>query len=232
MKFYKHYSFDLWLTLIKSNPSFKKERASYFYKNLNTKKKSRDEVLAVFRDIDRMCNAINERTGKNIDPDELYLIVISAVNDFDINFGDVDLGRLSKEMDTLFFNYMPTLYCSDTLTSLERLKGESRSSFNIASNTGFINGKTLRKVLVGLGIDAFFEFQLYSDELGVSKPNSDFFQIVIDNIKNLPSNRNIALNEIVHVGDNVIADIEGASALGLNSFQINSNSSSILSLLI
>ncbi|RZL31784.1 MAG: HAD family hydrolase, partial [Pedobacter sp.] len=26
MAFYKHYSFDLWLTLIKSNPTFKLER--------------------------------------------------------------------------------------------------------------------------------------------------------------------------------------------------------------
>jgi putative hydrolase of the HAD superfamily len=44
MKTYKHYSFDLWLTLIKSNPIFKKERALFFHQHLNAAKKSIEEV--------------------------------------------------------------------------------------------------------------------------------------------------------------------------------------------
>ena len=73
MQFYKHYSFDLWLTLIKSNPNFKKERALFFHKNFNSKKKNIEEIEKIFRQVDIICNSINEKTGKNIDADEMYL---------------------------------------------------------------------------------------------------------------------------------------------------------------
>ncbi len=231
MNFYKHYSFDLWLTLIKSNPSFKKERANYFYKNLNTKKKSLEQVIAIFRHIDVMCNAINEKTGKNIDADEMYLMVISTINEFEISFSDIDLNLLQTEMEVLFFNYIPTFYSSDTFSSLDQLKQRSGSSFNISSNTGFISGRTLRKLLQSLGLDPFFEFQLYSDEVGVSKPHSNFFEMIVDNTKKISGNRDISLNEIIHVGDNPVADIKGACSAGLKCCQINSNSTTILTLL-
>ena len=32
---HEHYSFDLWLTLIKSNPLFKPARIEYFFENYN-----------------------------------------------------------------------------------------------------------------------------------------------------------------------------------------------------
>ena len=48
MKTYKHYSFDLWLTLIKSNPTFKKERALFFHKHLNAAGKSLEENTPLF----------------------------------------------------------------------------------------------------------------------------------------------------------------------------------------
>ena len=73
MPFYQHYSFDLWLTLIKSNPHFKKERALFFHKHLNTKHKSIEEVEKTFRQVDLMSNATNEKTGQNISANELYL---------------------------------------------------------------------------------------------------------------------------------------------------------------
>lgn len=231
MNFYKHYSFDLWLTLIKSNPSFKKERAKYFYKNFNTKNKTLEEVCTIFRNVDLMCNAINEKTGKNIDADEMYLIVIDTINDYDTNFSEIDLNGLYAEMEILFFNYMPSVFSLETFSTLDKLKQKSNSSFNISSNTGFVKGVTLRKVLINLELNPFFEFQLYSDEIGISKPNRNFFEAIIANTKNITTKKNILLNEIVHIGDNPVADIEGASAMGINSIQINSNNSTILSIL-
>jgi putative hydrolase of the HAD superfamily len=74
---YQHYSFDLWLTLIKSNPYFKIERTKIFHRDFNPAGKSIDDVARAFRQVDLMCNAVNERTGKNIDADEMYLMVIS-----------------------------------------------------------------------------------------------------------------------------------------------------------
>jgi putative hydrolase of the HAD superfamily len=220
MKRYKHYSFDLWLTLIKSNPAFKKERAKIFHARYNPLKKSFAEVVTIFRNVDLMCNSINERTGKNIDADEMYLMVISILNDYNPAFAAVDTEELYLEMEALLFNYMPDIYCGNTANLLGSLK--ESSTVSLLSNTGFIRGRTLRKVLKALELDQYLDFQLYSDEVRLSKPNKAFFQLMLDQIDR-QQHVGLELDEIVHVGDNPIADIHGANQLGIHSVLIHSN---------
>jgi putative hydrolase of the HAD superfamily len=231
MPFYKHYSFDLWLTLIKSNPAFKLERTRYFYDNFNATKKTIEEVGYIFRQVDLMVNAINEKTGKNIDAEEMYLTVISIINDFSTEFQDIDVDKLYDDMEKLLFNNMPLLYASESIDVLYKLKEADQSTISILSNTGFIKGKTLRKVLKHLELDSFIDFQLYSDEVRMSKPNLSFFQLMLDTIDR-NKHTDIVLNEIIHIGDNPLADIRGAEAVGINSLLINSNHLSISNLLL
>lgn len=230
MTYYKHYSFDLWLTLIKSNPVFKQERTAYFFTEFNSKKKSIAEIATIFRQVDLMVNAINEKTGKNVDADEMYLMVISMINDFTFNFKQLDTEQLYADMENLLFDHMPVLYCDECLPVLSHLKKQNLSSINILSNTGFIKGKTLRKVLTHLGIDEFIDFQLYSDEVRMSKPNIGFFQLMLDSIDK-QKHPELSLNDIIHIGDNPIADVDGARSIGINSLLINSNNLSISHLL-
>jgi len=227
---YKHYSFDLWLTLIKSNPQFKLERAKLFHSRYNTCHKSFEEVVTIFRQVDLMCNAINEKTGKNIDADEMYLMVISMINNYHTDFADFDTGRLYAEMQDLLFNYPPLIYCGETKNMLHKLKSSGNSTVSLLSNTGFIKGLTLRRILNDLELDSLLDFQLYSDEVRLSKPNVQFFQLMLDTIDR-EKHREIGLHEIVHIGDNPIADIQGANAVGIKSILINSNQQTITCLL-
>jgi len=213
---FKHYSFDLWLTIIRSNHEFKARRAQYFHEKYNGKNKSVEEVRHVFRNTDVMCNRINEVTGKNIDYDEMYLMIISAINDYDVDLGDVPVKEIYQELEDLFFRFRPVLYDENTKRVLEVLK--STSGTNILSNTGFIKGDTLSKLLQELQIDHLFDFQLYSDETRISKPNPEFFNRMI---AQLPAG--LPLDQVVHVGDNPRADILGAKAMGISAIQINSN---------
>lgn len=229
MPLYKHYSFDLWLTLIKSNPAFKTERTKYFHAHFNSKKKTIAEVAFIFRQVDLMVNAINEKTGKNIDADEMYLMVISIINDYSTEFQELDMEELYLEMEGLLMNHMPLLYSDDSLRVLTELKSTGLSTANILSNTGFIRGKTLRKVLDHLQLTALLDFQLYSDEMRLSKPNPKFFQLMLDTIDQV-RHPEIGLHEIIHIGDNPIADVKGAKAMGINTLLINSNHLSILQL--
>ena len=226
---YQHYSFDLWLTLIKSNPYFKIERTKIFHRDFNPAGKSIDEVAKAFRQVDLMCNAVNENTGKNIDADEMYLMVISLINDNQLSLADIDTTKLYQDMEKLLFYYMPVVYSSVTIPTLQHLKQQSGSTFSLLSNTGFIKGATLRKILVELKMNEYFDFQLYSDEAGMSKPNPALFDLMLQHIKQI--NKNINLNSIIHIGDNPKADIEGANAAGIKSLLINSNNQSILSLI-
>lgn len=224
---YHHYSFDLWLTLIKSNPYFKIERTKIFHRDFNPGGKSIDEVAKAFRQVDLMCNAVNENTGKNIDADEMYLMVISIINDNQLNIADIDTAKLYQDMEKLLFYYLPVVYSSVTIATLRHLKQKEDVTFSLLSNTGFIKGATLRKVLVELKLSEYFDFQLYSDEVGMSKPNPALFALMLQQIN---TNRDIDLNNIIHVGDNPQADVEGANAAGIKSLLINSNNQSILSL--
>lgn len=230
MPVYAHYSFDLWLTLIRSNASFKTERALYFFKKYNTKGKSLEEVSQVFRQVDLMCNAINEKTGGNIQAEEMYLMVISLLNDNAFPLQKVDTQELYAAMENLLFDYLPHVYCNQTADVLKKLKNDWNATLNILSNTGFIKGRTLRKVLKELELHSYFDFQLYSDETCLSKPNRQFFQELIRQIRELHKAK-IDAQKIIHVGDNPVADIEGAKSIGINSHLINSNQQTILSLI-
>lgn len=230
MSLYKHYSFDLWLTLIRSNPDYKKERANFFYKHYNFKKKSSVEVNHIFRQVDLMCNAINERTGKNIDAEEMYLMVICMVNENSIPLGEIDIDAVCEHMERLLFNYLPFVYCDETSAVLNHLKQNENNSMSILSNTGFIKGVTLRKVLAELNLSDLFDFQLYSDETGFSKPNTALFQLMVNTAMEYRKGR-LRLNEILHVGDNPVADLAGAEAAGISSLLINSNAIRIVELI-
>jgi putative hydrolase of the HAD superfamily len=223
---YKHYSFDLWLTLIKSNPLFKKHRSQFFFQHFNHLGITLEEVEHIFRKVDIMANTINERTGKNIDADEMYLMVISWMNNNQIDLYDIDVDTLYQQMENLLFEHLPVVYCNNTATVLSYIKAQGATT-NILSNTGFIKGVTLRKVLKELDLYHYFNFQIYSDEVGMSKPNPAIFKLMIEQAVAFTS---IDPKSIVHVGDNPKADIDGALASGINGILINSNQKSITNL--
>jgi putative hydrolase of the HAD superfamily len=217
----KHFSFDLWFTLIKSNPAFKKERALFFHRNFNSLKKSIEEVEAIIRQVDIMCNSINEKTGGNIDSEEMYLMVIYQMNNSHAIFESINMHSLYEEIDQLFFRYSPVVFDAHTISSLDRLKQDTNRTFNVLSNTAFIKGSSLRVLLDHLELSKYFNFQVYSDEAGISKPHSGIYNILLENI--YATRKDISSNEILHVGDNPIADIHGAKSAGINAFQINTN---------
>jgi putative hydrolase of the HAD superfamily len=226
----KHFSFDLWFTLIRSNPAFKKERASYFHKNFNSLGKSLEEIEMVFMKMDLMCNAVNETTGKNVDADEIYLMIIYGLNNSLSVFGPINIGEIYNDIEKLVFQYMPQVYNAQTIESLDRIKQIEGNTMSILSNTAFIKGSTLRKVNEQVGLSIFFDFQIYSDEVGFSKPNQQIYSLMLNEISGIRKNNQASKNEIIHIGDNPVADIQGAIEAGVQAFQINTNDKLISSI--
>ena len=220
----------MWLTLIRSNPSFKTERTRFFFKYFNRANKPVEEVAAIFRQIDLMVNRINEKTGKNIDSEEMYLMVISMMNDGNDTLQDIDVFALYDEMEQMVFKYQPEVYSPDTVRVLRHLKQTEGATLSILSNTGFIKGRTLRKILERMELGVYFDFQLYSDETGLSKPEEKLFRLMLDRVADTRK-ASVDPKRVIHIGDNPVADILGAGAVGIDSLLVNSNQLSILSLL-
>ena len=208
---YKHISFDLWLTLIKSNPNYKLMRNQLF-KDFFEIEYDIETVSQKVRYYDVVCNSINEKTGKNIDTAEIYLLILSSL-DYNINkLNKKMLEEFYKESEKIFFENEPVFINSNTHQIFNDLKSNG-ITMNVLSNTGFIKGKTLRLFLDKNNLGDFFDFQIYSDECNYSKPNIEIFNLVYDRIaiKNRTPKR-----QVLHIGDNLIADCDGAKAFGFS----------------
>lgn len=206
---YHHLSFDLWLTLIRSNPEFKRKR-NLLFKNFFEINAPIEKVNEVVRYYDVLCNNINEKTGLNLNTYEIYCLILSAL-EVDLQLNGVDkLAEFYNETEVLFFNNKPELIFPDIKLQFEEIVAEGKS-INILSNTGFIKGKSLRKLMTHYELADLFSFQIYSDEAGFSKPNKEIFQLVFDQVN---QSKKVLKNEILHIGDNGIADYNGAINFG------------------
>ena len=211
---HSHFSFDLWLTLIKSHPEFKAKRVELFSSFFDVKKPI-DEVTKVVKYYDDLCNSINEVIGGNVDTFEIYLLILNAL--------EVDLKHLNKEKlnefyqksEDLFLQYKPVVIFENLHQFFDEIKNQGKT-INILSNTGFIKGTTMRKFLINENLDQYIDFHIYSDELKISKPNPLVFQ----EVKNLIKNKDLKMNQILHVGDNPVADYKGAKDFGFNAHLI------------
>ncbi|MGR3854569.1 MULTISPECIES: HAD family hydrolase [Chryseobacterium] len=205
-----HFSFDLWLTLIKSHPEFKAKRVELFSSFFNVDKPI-EQVAKTVKYYDDLCNTINEVTGGNIDTFEIYLMILGSL--------DVDVKQLNKEKlnefynksEELFLEYKPVVIFENIHDFFEDIKNQGKT-INILSNTGFIKGKTMRKFLIHENLDQYIDFHIYSDEINCSKPNPLIFQEVKNNIKD----QDLAMNQILHIGDNPVADYQGAKNFGFS----------------
>lgn len=208
---HQHFSFDLWLTLIKSHPEFKKKR-NLLFKDFFEIDCSLDKLAEVIRYYDLLCNNINEKTGLNFDTFEIYYLILNALN---VNIDEIGTDKLTQfydETELLFMNFKPDLIDSKIEVVFKQII-EQGKTINILSNTAFIKGITLRKVLEYYELNPYFSFQIFSDEAGFSKPNAAIFQLVYTEILKIKS---IVKKEVLHIGDNKIADYNGALNFGFD----------------
>jgi putative hydrolase of the HAD superfamily len=210
---HQHFSFDLWLTLIKSNPEFKNKR-NLLFKDFFEIDCSLDKLAEVIRYYDLLCNNINEKTGLNFDTFEIYYFILNALN---VNIDEIGTDKLTQfydETELLFMNFKPELIDSKIQVVFKEIV-EQGKTINILSNTAFIKGITLRKLLEHYELSPYFSFQIFSDEVGFSKPNPAIFQMVYNEILN---NKSIEKKKVLHIGDNKIADYNGALNFGFDAF--------------
>jgi putative hydrolase of the HAD superfamily len=207
-----HISFDLWMTLIASDPEFKPKRDALLASRFSLTQPL-NEVSATLRHFDRLCDHISVVCGQTAHYESLLILALNALGK---NAEEVTAEQLSafyEEMEALFFQHPPRLLNADTHEVFEELRS-SNITISLLSNTGFIKGRTLRKRLDQLGIAEYMNFQLYSDEHGAAKPSPDFFASAYNNISTI---KTLNKEQILHTGDNPIADVKGALDFGFRS---------------
>lgn len=206
----KHISFDLWMTLIKSHPEFKLKRSELIIKQFDVKTSSAKDIDDKIRAFDKIFDRYNELSRKKIPANEMYRRVLDRILERTVS--ESEAVDFREKADELFIQYTPFLLNEGIPQMLEKLASEGYI-LNLASNTGFIEGLTLRQSLADLGIFKYFTFSIFSDEVNTSKPSSYFFQSVYDHIS-------VPRNQVLHIGDNSKTDYQGAKNFGFEAFLV------------
>jgi len=200
------------MTLIRTHPSYKKKRAELFRSFFSLESFEQEKVDAAIREVDVLVNTMNEMTGRNVHTFEMYLLCLHLLGR-DIKSVHPDkLEEFYSLSEALFFQYPPLHLYENTTPLLAALQAKGITT-SLLSNTGFIQGRTLRKLMTGWGWDTLLAFQLYSDETGYSKPDTQMFSRLLEQASLLHTD--LAPSQVWHLGDNRIADVQGAERMGI-----------------
>lgn len=102
------------------------------------------------------------------------------------------------------------------LPGAEEALAEARANvprMGLISNTGKTPGRVLRTVMGRLGILHFFDVTTFSDEMMLRKPAPAIFVKTLGNL-------GVAPPKAIHVGDDPIADMQGARGVGMRTVHI------------
>ena len=120
---------------------------------------------------------------------------------------DADLlDALAASFGEAIRTKLPILYphVGATLAALRR----EGYRIGLISNTGRTWGRFLRPIQDDLGIGKYFDDRIFSDELGIRKPEPGIFETALEHLGLRPG-------EVVHVGDDLVADVSGSKGIGM-----------------
>ncbi len=123
----------------------------------------------------------------------------------DANDADL-LDAIAASFGDAIRTKLPILYphIGSTLATLKR----EGYRIGLISNTGRTWGRFLRPIQDDMGIGKYFDDRVFSDELGIRKPEPRIFEAALEHLDLRP-------DEVVHIGDDLVADVTGAKALGI-----------------
>jgi putative hydrolase of the HAD superfamily len=164
----------------------------------------RDEVLLAA--YDRQTELLTEAWARDVDPSPpeqiatfLRLAGLDGVRPSLADAASEAFGGALLETPPALFPHVAE--------TLEWLKREGYA-VGLVSNTGRTWGRYLRRVQDRLGIGRYFDARIFSDEVGVRKPQPRIFEAALSELGLPPAS-------VVHIGDDVTADVAGAKAFGM-----------------
>ncbi len=115
-----------------------------------------------------------------------------------------EFNEIVKSYEDMEIQYMP----DPVPGAVEALKElSSQYKLSIVSDAIFTPGRNLRILLKEAGMFPYFDYFVFSDEIGVSKPHPAVFEAVAQHF-------NVEFENIVHIGDRPHNDILGPQSVG------------------
>lgn len=208
----KGISLDIWKTILQSNPTFKPLQVKLFAEALEVK--ADEQWIQIIKKADQEADKQAEASGSDVGFKE-RLEIIAELAQIPLKHSEKDIEEIYTKMEKLFLIHLPFLLEKNLLDILASLKTKGLQLF-LVSNTGFVRGATMRKALEQLGISVYIDLALFSDEIGFAKPHPAIFG-------ELCQKTTLQADEVLHIGDNLLADYTGARDYGMQSLCYNPN---------
>lgn len=206
---------DFWNTVGIPNPAFAEART---------------ELLALYGITREDYNKTKDYIDNTLARDMLIATTpVDSVRTLFITAGQIvpekTIEMVSEAINKLALQYPPTVY-SDTLKSAIKLCRNHNVSVMLLSNTNFVSPSTIIEIIehqTNWEWFTWFDYYLCSGDVGMVKPDANFFRAAM--VQHLIYKDVLPkLDEIVHIGDSVRFDIEGAKNAGVKAIRVNSNS--------
>lgn len=213
----KAVTFDLWQTLLLERDGDNSRRILARSKNLEKIlqkfgiKTSIKQLISVIKAMSPWLVSIWETNKDVTHLDQLRFIVKTASKSL-VSMKEEWTDELSMAYVSPLFEVPPYLNL-DARKVLQQLKDQNKL-IGLICNTGRTPGFSLRKFLQKKGVAEYFDIMLFSNDVGIRKPDPRLFQKATQKLKVKP-------HEVIHVGDNLKTDVWGAKNAGLKAIHFS-----------
>ena len=199
-------SFDIWGTLVRSHRSFKAHRNEMLQEVLGL---SIDPLRfdAELRRADREADLRSEESGSDLALADRLAPALVSLGVQGVELGPDLVADLERRQHDLALEMPPELLDERLPDLLRRLA--DLVPVGVTSNTGMLPGSTMRPLLAACDLAGALSVEVFSNEVGVAKPAAGIFRRTVEGF-------GVPAEGIVHVGDNPVADVDGARAAGLD----------------
>lgn len=208
---YKNYIFDLYGTLvdIKTNENSKLlwDKLSLFYSFNGAYYDSKSLKAAYKKKLKNTKLSIRNTVYPDFPLEDIFR---GLFQDKIGTVSDTLVKSTAQIFRTLSIKYL-RLY--DGVISLLELLKKNNKNIYLLSNAQEIFTSYELKIL---GIEKYFDSIYFSSTYGVCKPDKIFYQKIINNLK-------LDIEKSIMIGNDSIADIQGAKSVGLDTLYIHSN---------
>ncbi len=165
-------------------------------------------MLTAFSECRKLCYRFQEDKGLDFTPKEQLDWIMDYLC---VSPGAEVWNKLFDAYATSLLDIPPVF-----VEGLGGILKELKESYKLAviCNTGRTPGWVVESVLGNSGLKQHFDVLLFSNEVGVAKPNRYIFQIASRLLEEQPEN-------ILHIGDHLLTDVAGARGAGLKAAWYN-----------
>ncbi len=203
----KALTLDIWGTLLTDSPEFLQRQNEIIADHMKM-----DAVLAtkLVQEADSHFTTLTEQTGQDYGFADRMRRMNHQISEDGISAVRTELYQALFDLPPLF------LEGDQTLETLKKISTNG-TAICLVSNTGFIDGTMMRKILLKIGILPLVQDTVFSNEVGYGKPHKSIFNTALrtDALRNTP------IDDVLHVGDSLVSDYQGAIAANIRCLVLN-----------